>query len=199
MSAEEDSVTRWLEQLKRGEHDSAQKLWERYCRALVGLARQKLQGVSRAVADEEDVVVSTFDSFFRGAEENRFPRLADRHDLWQVLVMIADRKAVNLIKHQGRGKRDWRKTQAVGGEDSGPPLYSMDPDPAFAAQVADELRCLFAQLADGELQAIARRKMEGYTNEELAEQFGCSVPTIERRLRLIRKTWEKSTQGLDEG
>lgn len=33
--------------------------------------------------------------------------------------------------------------------------------------------------------------MEGYTNEEIAAQRNCALSTVERRLRLIRKRWEK--------
>ena len=38
----EASVTRWIGRLKAGDPDAAQKLWERYFRRLVGLARKKL-------------------------------------------------------------------------------------------------------------------------------------------------------------
>jgi hypothetical protein len=34
-------VTHWLRLLKDGERGSVQRLWQRYYRALVGLARQK--------------------------------------------------------------------------------------------------------------------------------------------------------------
>ena len=61
------SVTRWLESLKAGDADAAQKLWERYFQALVRLARNRLRAASRAVADEEDAALSAFDSFVRGA------------------------------------------------------------------------------------------------------------------------------------
>ena len=37
------SVTQWLDRLKAGDPAAAQKLWERYFRRLVGLARKKLQ------------------------------------------------------------------------------------------------------------------------------------------------------------
>ena len=33
-------------------------------------------------------------------------------------------------------------------------------------------------------------KLEGHTNEEIAALLGRSVPTVERKLRLIRKLWE---------
>jgi DNA-directed RNA polymerase specialized sigma24 family protein len=33
--------------------------------------------------------------------------------------------------------------------------------------------------------------MEGYTNEEIAAKLDCAVPTVERRLRWIRKLWSQ--------
>src|ERR1043165_1882401 len=82
------SITRWIGQLKAGDPVAAQLLWERYFRRLVGLARKKLDGAPRRMADEEDVALSAFDSFCRGAEHGRFPRLEDRDDLWRLLVVI---------------------------------------------------------------------------------------------------------------
>src|SRR5262245_28813364 len=82
------SVTIWLSQLKAGDTAAAQHLWQGYYRRLVGLARQRLQGRPRAVADEEDVALSAFDSFCQGVERGRFPQLDDRDDLWQLLVVL---------------------------------------------------------------------------------------------------------------
>ena len=62
------SVTQWINRLKAGDPDAAQKLWERYFRRLVGLARKKLRSAPRRAADEEDVALSAFDSFCRNAE-----------------------------------------------------------------------------------------------------------------------------------
>ena len=31
--------------------------------------------------------------------------------------------------------------------------------------------------------------MEGYNNDEIADQLGCAARTVARRLELIRKTW----------
>ena len=33
-------------------------------------------------------------------------------------------------------------------------------------------------------------KMEGHTNEEIAVRIGRCVGTVERKLQLIRRTWE---------
>jgi DNA-directed RNA polymerase specialized sigma24 family protein len=66
-----------------------------------------------------------------------------------------------------------------------------EPTPEFAAELAEEVDRLFDQLADDQLRQIARLKMEGYTNQEIADTIGRAITTVERRLRLIRKTWSR--------
>jgi len=185
-------VTRWIRRLRAGDRDVIQGLWERYYRAVIALARQRLGDLPRRAADEEDVALSAFDSFCRAAEQGRFPRLEDRGDLWQILLLLTARKAADLVEHEERDKRDWRR---AGGRDEGDgrqlrEMVGREPDPAFAAQVAEECRRLLAKIGNEQLRLLVLRKMEGYTNEEVAAQLGCSPSTVERRLRLIRKRWE---------
>src|SRR5262245_3107718 len=99
------SVTRWIGLLQQGDATGAQQLWERYFARLVGLARKRLQDAPRRVADEEDVALSAFHSFCRRVERGHFPRLQDRHDLWQLLMTITARKACHLLRDQRRLKR----------------------------------------------------------------------------------------------
>jgi DNA-directed RNA polymerase specialized sigma24 family protein len=187
------SVTFWLGRLKAGDPAATQKLWEGYFQRLVRLARGRLQAAPRRAADEEDVALSAFDSFCRGVEEGRFPRLSDRDDLWQLLVLLTARKASNLVRlerRQRRGGGKVRNASAVGTDE--PALDSLigrEPDPEFAVQVAEECRRLLERLEDSTLQAIAVWKMEGHTNEEIAGKLGRAVGTVERKLQLIRKIW----------
>jgi RNA polymerase sigma factor (sigma-70 family) len=192
------SVSNWLVQITEGDAATAQALWERYFPRMTALARKRLAGARRREADEEDVALSAFDSFWRGAREGRFPDLADRDDLWRLLVVITARKAADLLTRQGRRKRGGRRVggesrllDPAGGGDRGiEQVVGNEPSPEFAAQVAEQCRCLLDKLDSDELRAIAVSKMEGYTNEEIAERLGCALATVERRLRLIRKTWE---------
>jgi DNA-directed RNA polymerase specialized sigma24 family protein len=191
------SVTHWIDRLKAGDPAAAQKLWERYFRRLVGLARKKLRAAPRRAADEEDVALSAFDSFCRGAEHGRFARLHDRFDLWQLLVLLTARKASDLAQHERRQKRGGAMlNEAALPVDSSAPdaldqLESPEPTPAFAAQVAEEYARLLERLDNAALRTVAMRKVEGYDNEEIATHVGCSLRTVERRLRLIRSIWEQ--------
>jgi DNA-directed RNA polymerase specialized sigma24 family protein len=56
--------------------------------------------------------------------------------------------------------------------------------------MAERCQSLLDQL-NPELQSVARWKMEGFTNAEIAERLGCVVGTVERKLRVIRTVWEK--------
>jgi RNA polymerase sigma factor (sigma-70 family) len=187
--SQEGSVTTWIAALSAGENEVAQRLWERYFSRMVELARNKLRASSSRAADEEDVALSAFHSFFRAASEQRFPRLANRDDLWQVLVVLTARKAIDQRKYESRKKRADSSTKAL--DDAAiDSLVGSDPDPAFAALVADEFRALLERLGDEQLRQIALRKLEGYSNEEIASELGCTVRTVGRRLALIRDLWE---------
>jgi RNA polymerase sigma factor (sigma-70 family) len=192
------SVTLWLAQLKSGDTEAARPIWERFVEQLLQFARRKMGDLPRRFADEEDIAISAFASFFQAVERGRFPRLDDRDDLWQLLIVITERKAVDLFHHEQRDKRGGGQVLdeaalAHSGHASAQPglgeVQALIPTPAFAAEVAENFTRLLDKLRDDELRQIALRKMDGYTNEEIASQLDVALATVERRLRLIRKCW----------
>jgi DNA-directed RNA polymerase specialized sigma24 family protein len=190
------SVTHWLGQLQAGDPAAARQLWERYFRRLVGLARQRLQGLPRRAADEEDVALSAFDTFCRNAERGRFPDLSDRDGLWRLLMVLTARKVAHLVRDAGRQKRGGgtAPARATAGPDEGAVLdavLSREPDPEFAAQVAEECRRLLLRLGDPQLESVAVWRMEGYTVEEIAAKLGCAPRSVKRKLQLVRNLWER--------
>ena len=139
--------------------------------------------------------MNAFDSFCRGAELGRYPQLTNRDDLWRLLVTITARKAADLAQNEARVKRGGGRVRGDSAmvDDSDTPgwekIAGNEPSPEFAAQTAEEYRRLLAMLGDDELRSIAVWKMEGDSNPQIAERLDCAVPTVERRLRLIRKIW----------
>jgi DNA-directed RNA polymerase specialized sigma24 family protein len=190
------SVTHWIDRLKAGDRDGAQALWNVYFQRLVVLARSRLRGTARRAADEEDVALSAFDSFFRGVERGRFPQLHDRNDLWHLLFVITVRKAGDLVEHEGRQARGSGRVRTLSAlvERGLPELPCAEPSPAFAAQVADECRRLLDLLDSGTLRNIALWKMEGQTHEEIAATLDCVRYTVDRKLQRIRKIWAQELE-----
>jgi DNA-directed RNA polymerase specialized sigma24 family protein len=192
--ASEGSVSRWIDRLKEGDSAAAQRLWERYFHRLTWLARRRLRTAAPHAGDEEDVALSAFASFCRGAEAGRFPQLEDRDDLWKILVVLTARKASHLLRDAARQKRHGGQASVDAGMDSRALLeqvLSREPTPAFAVEVAEQYQHLLAHLADAGLRRVAGLKMEGFTNDEIARELDCTTRTIERKLRIIRGVWER--------
>ena len=183
------SVTVYLGELKAGEGSTAaQELWNRYFSRLAALARARLSGSSRREADEEDVALSALNSLFLGLKHGRFPDLTDRTSLWPLLVTLTARKAINQVRRQRAQKRSPAKEQALAGLDA---LVSTDPTPEFAAEVAEQTDRLLSALTNPMLKIVAKYKLEGYTNDEIAGCLGVSKRTIVRKLNLIRSLWHQ--------
>ncbi|MBL8850399.1 MAG: hypothetical protein JNG89_12035 [Planctomycetaceae bacterium] len=198
MSDEFDrSVTFWLDGLKQGQNDAIQQIWQRYFQQLVHVANRKLGGASRRTADEEDVALSAFKSLCFGAAAGRFERLEQRDDLWQVLVAIAGRKAVDQIRRQTsqkRGAGTVRGDSIVmnrGGDAPGTfeQFVSDAPTPEMVASMDEEYSRLLSRLPDETMRGIARLRLEGYANEEIATELQLSLRSVERKLGLIREIW----------
>ncbi len=189
MSAE-GSITRWIGELKTGDARAAERLWEAYFARMVRLARHRLEAAPRRVADEEDVALSAFFSLCTGAKEGRFPLLADRENLWAMLVAITAHKCVDLVRHENRQKRGGGANLLPAFDE----LISQEPSPEFAAEAADQLDRLLALLdatGDADLKPIALGKLQGETPAELAERLGCSRRSVERKIQVVVKIWER--------
>lgn len=189
MSPSHGSVTRLLAPLQAGDPAAVQRLWEHYFPLLVGLARGKLHAAPRRVADEEDVALSAFASFCRGAEQGKFPRLLDRDSLWRLLVVITVRKAAHLVRDEGPRPQpggppsnDWPLLEQV---------VSREPTPEVAAEVAEQFQRLLRLLGDPDLEAVALWRMEGFTEKEIARKLGCVERTVKRKLSRIRGIWKQ--------
>ena len=202
MSLIEETVTQWIDQLKTGDAQAAQRLWESYFQEMVEVARRKLRGAPRAMADEEDVALSAFKSFCLGAQNGRFSQITDRENLWPLLVAITSHKSVDLIRSENRQKRGGsgksdsdaeRKKQTSMPVDF-EQIIQQEPSPEFAVQLAEELERLLILLdktGDSALRQVALAKMEGETTTDIAQHLGCARRTVERKLQLITRLWQE--------
>jgi DNA-directed RNA polymerase specialized sigma24 family protein len=127
--------------------------------------------------------------------------LADREGLWRLLITLTAQKAVDQQRREHRLKRGGgrvRGDSALRRCDVSEADQAMDrivgdsPTPEFAAMVAEQCARLLNCL-DDDLRPVALAKMEDYTNREIAAKLGCSLSTVERSLRLVRKIWKQQT------
>ena len=189
MTPPSHSVSALIERLRDSDPSAARQLWERFFSRMVAVARRRLAGSPRRVADEEDAALSAFLAFDRGARAGRFPDLKDRDDLWGLLFTLTVRAA-------GAQARDAARLKRGGGEVRGdsallPAVAAEGEAPDEEAAFQDHLRRALELLGDDGLRQVALARLEGYSTDEIAQRQGCSAPTVRRRLLMIRLTWSE--------
>lgn len=201
----EDSVSQWIDGLRDGNDEAAERLWHRYFESLKRYARLRLPAHVKRGFDEEDVALSAFHSVCAGFEAGRFPELTDRDGLWSLLVVITARKARYRLRHATARKRGGGRVRGESALDTPSGVGGLleiigeEPSPEFAAEMAEEFERMLSVLEDETLCRIAVLKMEGYSNEEIASLVGTSLRTVERRLGLIRRIWIQCSDAGNEG
>ncbi len=196
------NVSHWINLVKAGDSTAANRIWQHYFDRLVRAVRGRLAGQNRAVSDEEDVVLSVFDSFYNAAENGRFPDLSDRDDLWRLLLRMAARKVIDKRRYDRRLRRGGNvrlhSLDQAGDDEHVFEAIGEEPSPELVLMMQETVEQLFSHLAVGQLRDLAGAKLEGYSNAELALRFGCSERTIERRLHLIREKCQQELVELNE-
>lgn len=184
--------------LQKGDADAAQRLWDRYFEELVKFARERLGATPRQTEDEEDVALSVFDSFCRGAKAGRLAGLKDRHELWWTLLAITRRKVVDRFRDMNRqasGMMTVKPETDMKGDPKSGEKFDLDllldeaPSTELLLQLDDEWQRLLSLLRDDTLRRIACWRIEGYSVVEIAKKLRVLPRSVGRKLVLIRSQW----------
>ena len=189
MSAD-GSITRWIADLRRDD-EAAERLWAAYFGRMVAAAGRRLTAAGRA-ADDEDAALSAFKSFCLGARAGRFPQLRDRDNLWPLLLALTSYKCVDQIRRATRLKRGGAAGPAAADLDL---ITSRDPTPELLAEVNERLTALLDRLdrtGDPALRRVAVWRLEGESADEIADRLGCSRRTVERKVGVIERVWDRA-------
>jgi len=195
MISSEQSITHWCQRLEAGDQDAAAHLWQEFFNRLVELASKRLSGTSKRIADEEDIALSAFKSFCFGVQRGGFASLTDRDSLWRLLVVITARKAIDHISYNRRAKRDELRLVKPNSTEVNDELVNgfvcKRPTPEIELEMKENIAAALNSLELSDLREIALMKLDGFTNQEIAERLGRGLSTIERKLRTIRGIWSQ--------
>lgn len=195
--------TEIVRRVESGDQEASAELWNHCYPRLLNYCRAKLPEHLRRVLDEEDVALSAFKSYCLGAVKGRTGTVNSRDEFWRYLFCIAGRKAQGYIRHQTREKRGGGRVRGESVFDAGDARQSEvgieqcagnAESPAMLAQFTDDCQRLFDLLDDDRLRAIALLRVEGHSVDEIGQRIGCAKRSVERRLKLIRMTWETAIQ-----
>ena len=176
---------------------ASEKIWNRYFERLLRFATVRMRGMPKVVADEEDIALSVLESVCMQlrSREDGGTEYADESGVWSLLVLICKRKIANQYAYQNRGKREIARSESLF-SDPGllSELQSQQIEPAQMLEFNESMDQLFALLEKDVLKQVALAKVHGFTNSDIASQLGCSLSTVERKLRLIREIWSRESE-----
>jgi DNA-directed RNA polymerase specialized sigma24 family protein len=200
------SIAQQLNEIKQNDEAAIARIWNHFYPALVKLAETRLAalGVQQRAFNGEDVAASAMGSFFKGVQRNRFPEL-DSEGVFPLLRSITVRKVIDRKrKNQSlkAGSGGVRGESAFGSNldsdsVSGPGIDGVQgdaPSPDEVAMIEEECQGLFAKLPNEGLQRIVCLRLEGHSNAEIAANLGCSVATVERRIKEIKACWSMANR-----
>lgn len=164
-----------------------ERLYREYFPRLRALSQRTLGHLPGAGTEAEDVVQSALKSLCRFMRSKPQSGQQNRDDLWRILCHLVACKSRRRVTRQTRGLPGGRLHMTTDIEPSdGKHLLSTrlaSVAPAeFDVCVSEALESL-----DSTLRQIALLTLEGYTQDEIAKQLGCSRRTIIRKLELIRR------------
>jgi len=186
------SVTRWIHELQKGDQAAADLLWEFLKFRLLSLASRQV-GFSISY-DEDDVALDAFATLCSGIREGRYD-IEDRNALWSLLAVITINGARKRSRDERRLRRGGGHTRVSKNDEHLGTVTSEGLSPEASCLAREECTRLLSILPNEELKHLALLKVDGYTNDEIAEILGCTRRSIQRRLNLIRKIWTDEIDG----
>jgi RNA polymerase sigma factor (sigma-70 family) len=183
------SVLQLVGLIRDGDTAAAATFWERFVPRLLGVARRTLAQHPCLNGLADDVVQSVFGSFFRRMQARQFT-FDGRDDVWNLLAVMTVRKARKTIRREIAVKRGGG--QVVNTPHASEPASSFEPvDPS---QLGPEFDLIAEEMLNGlseEHRTVAVLRLMGHTNAEIAQHLDWTIRKVERKLQLIRLTWER--------
>jgi len=179
---------------RQGDEEAARQIVDRYVDRLLALSRRHISQRLASRVDPEDIVQSVFRTFFCRLKQGRFV-FAEQDDLCKLLVRITLHKTLRQVAFHKAAKRDPSQETSQGEHHREELLALLDQEPTPEATVAflDQLEH-FLSLLGPEQRQILELRLQGYSNEEIAQRLGLYDRKIRRVIEGIRAIAE--TEGL---
>jgi len=178
-----------MARLDAGEDEAASKVFHRFAKPLIALARQRLDTQLRQKVDPEDVIQSVFRSFFAHQAAGELTGLRSWDSLWGMLVLMTLRKCRRQRRLFYADRRDVRREitlTPLASESDAWELCDREPTPAEAAVLTETVEELLEQFA-GRPRQILTLFLQGYTAPEISSQIGCTERAVYRTYARVKE------------
>jgi RNA polymerase sigma factor (sigma-70 family) len=190
-----------VELYRQGNPEAAEEIFHRYVPRLIALVQRRICADMARRVDAEDIVQSTFRSFFVAIDRGKLS-FDESGDLWRLLTVMTVNKVRSSAAYHYAGKRNLNAEQKqarvdADGRETLDDLYliATQPLPDAAAAMAEEYELLVQDL-EPEQKEMVRMRLEGYELQEIADAVKRSERTVRRVLEKLRERWTERTAGV---
>ncbi len=185
-----------LELCRAGNETAARQIFDRYVERLLALARRRISQRLAGRVDPEDCVQSALRTFFHRAKEGKFV-ITEQDDVAKLLMRITVHKTLRQVAFHQADKRDAGAElgQGAHAQKRWEQLLDEEPTAEHAVAFMDQLETFFNHLRPQERQILELR-LQGFSNDDIAEKLGIYDRKIRRVFERIRSLAEQ--EGLVE-
>ena len=181
------SVTALLYSMRDGEEEATRDLLNHFLPRL----RVKLANSARQLrlADEDDIAFEAFFDLCIAVQNSRFKDIKDRTQLWQILSMIAVRKANDFKKREFAQRRGGCDT-VVSLSHASAEVAGWEQRTEMNVQLLEQCEIFLKGLDDSTLRRTAKLKFHGLTNQEIANKLGVSRRSVQYMMVKIKQAMQ---------
>lgn len=196
--------------MRQGDPEAIHRLVERYFGRLRKLSQERIRRGKPIYEDGEDIAIQVLTSVCRKVEQGKYPDLQNREDLWYLMIFIAHRMVIDRRRSRKNLslQTSWEEAFVVKENTMQGALETIDNDmDSFSNEDADSdfqlleiIDCwqeMIRQIKDPVAKQVARLKLEGYSNREIAAKLDIVPRTVERKSELIEQRWSALYESLD--
>lgn len=168
------SITGWLDSVRHGNDDAAKNIWDRWFDRLC--ARVSPHSGQLKIHDNEDIASDAFAEFFGALREGKFASLRNRSEIWKLLATIAVRKSVASYRFENAKRRGGGRKVVSFEEIKQKTAHMCSNRKPVTNDAVEEL---IQSISNPTLAKVARMKIEGLENQDIAAELNCSIRTAQ--------------------
>ncbi len=169
-----------LEQIGEGDQGAATEVFARHSPRLLAMAKTRLSKILSTRVDPDDIIQSTFKSFFRRAGNGGY-LAPESGDLFNLLIVIAMRKVNAKADYHQAATRDVRTTRSADEY-----IYQTGNDESKLRELCLTIEDVCQEFSEVQRYIISLR-LEGFSVAEISEKSQRSKRTVERELQQFRQ------------
>lgn len=193
--AGDGSITLILMRARSGDHQAIGELVNRFLMQLVEAAKLEFGEHPRKVVDEEDVAMVVLAKLIDKLQRGKCVEVRDRDGLWGLMIRMTQQRVEAEINRMMTARNGYGMERTVSDlpEEAQQRLGRLCSDALNGEHVAifrEQVEEIMQELPDDTFRTIAKLKLEGASDLDIAYEMKTVPRNVSRKLKIIQVKWQ---------